>query len=540
MKYTKRCIICDKEFTTTSTTKVVCNEIHYRKCEICGAEFILPARTPDRTTCSKRCTFMKNYGVPSPFMSEAVKAKSRETSMRKYGTASPLSSDVVKNKIKETNKKKYGCDNPMKSEEIKAKARATNQDRYGVDYPMQSTEVQEKSRQTLLDKYGVDNISKLPETWDKTHETWMKNYGVSHPLKSSVVQDKAVQTNLAKYGVGHFTQSDEYKIKTSETCMDKYGVAYPCMTDQCIQASSRISKVNRKFMEFLNDHGIDAEYEYRLGRFSYDLHVLNTDILIEIDPTFTHKITTPHHDYMIDKSYHLSKTFIAKENGFRCIHIFDWDDWNKILDVINPNKHKVYARKCQIVKISSAECDEFMNKYHLQNTCRGQSVRLGLMYNDELIQVMTFGKPRYNKNYEYELLRLCTKSGYSVVGGSNKLFSYFIRNYNPRSIISYCDNAKFTGDAYDSLGMTLKSLSDIGIHWYHNGIHITDNLLGQQGFDRLLGDKYGTYGKGTNNEELMKMHGFVQVPDCGQKVFVWSNENNLNESTCGGSDDGSN
>lgn len=28
---------------------------------------------------------------------------------------------------------------------------------------------------------------------------------------------------------------------------------------------------------------------------------------------------------------------------------------------------------------------------------------------------MTFGKPRYNKNYEYELLRYC--SNYSVIGG---------------------------------------------------------------------------------------------------------------------------
>ena len=46
---------------------------------------------------------------------------------------------------------------------------------------------------------------------------------------------------------------------------------------------------------------------------------------------------------------------------------------------------------------------------------------------NELIEVMTFGKPRYNKKYEWELLRLCTKFGYIVSGGANKLIKYFIR-----------------------------------------------------------------------------------------------------------------
>ena len=51
-------------------------------------------------------------------------------------------------------------------------------------------------------------------------------------------------------------------------------------------------------------------------------------------------------------------------------------------------------------------------------------------------------------------------------------------------------------------------------------MHITDNLLRQQGFDRLLGDIFGTYGKGTSNEELMLEHGFVEIYDCGQAVYI--------------------
>ena len=73
--------------------------------------------------------------------------------------------------------------------------------------------------------------------------------------------------------------------------------------------------------------------------------------------------------------------------------------------------------------------------YHLQSTCRGQKIRLGLYYNNQLVSLMTFGKSRFNKNCEYELLRYC--SHYNVVGGAEKLFKHFINEYKPSSIVSY-------------------------------------------------------------------------------------------------------
>ena len=62
-------------------------------------------------------------------------------------------------------------------------------------------------------------------------------------------------------------------------------------------------------------------------------------------------------------------------------------------------------------------------------------------------------------------------------------------------------------------------------HWYNINTkqHITDNLLRQQGFDRLLGEQYGYFGKGSNNEELMLNNKFVEIYDCGQNVFEWLN-----------------
>ena len=131
---------------------------------------------------------------------------------------------------------------------------------------------------------------------------------------------------------------------------------------------------------------------------------------------------------------------------------------------------------------------------------------------------MTFGKPRYNGKYQYELLRYCSST--HVIGGAEKLFNHFIKQYNPQSVISYCDLSKFTGDIYKKLGFILKDVT-IGKHWYNINTykHILDSSLRMKGFDLLFGDEYGCFRKGTDNEELMRAHGFVEIYDAGQTTY---------------------
>ena len=163
-----------------------------------------------------------------------------------------------------------------------------------------------------------------------------------------------------------------------------------------------------------------------------------------------------------------------------------------------------------------------MDLYHFQNNCNNQKIILGLYYLDELVQIISFGKPRYNKNYEWELYRLCSHHKYIIIGGAEKLFKYFINNYNPSSIISYCDNSKFKGDIYKKLGFIMKNPGSPSKHWYNDKLklHITDNLLRQRGFDQLFKTKYG---KGVSNEQLMRDNKFVEIYDAGQSVWVWNN-----------------
>ena len=306
------------------------------------------------------------------------------------------------------------------------------------------------------------------------------------------------------------------KITTNQ----RYGVDYPYLLPQCYcNKSNSHSKINIKFENKLEQHNIKFKSELRLDNYSYDIEIPDNKIVIEINPTFTHSTVETMYP-AIDKNYHKEKTEYANKAGYRCINIWDWDDWDKIIQLIEP-KQRLYARKLQFKEIDKDTANYFIDSNHIQGSCYGNSVNLGLYQDEELIQVMTFGKPRYNKNYQWELLRLCTKAGYYVVGGAEKLFKHFINQYNPESVLSYCDMSKFTGDVYLRLGFKQVTKPQPREHWcnYRTNKHITAALLLQKGYDKLFDTNYG---KGTDNRQLMLEHNWLPIYDCGQINFVWN------------------
>lgn len=333
---------------------------------------------------------------------------------------------------------------------------------------------------------------------------------------------KINKTNTKLYGNDYPFQVQQVRDKIQNTMLQKYGTKCYLNTPKGMQSQGNtISNINKDIAKQL---GI-TEFEYRLDSKSYDLKKGN--FLIEVDPYYTHNTTYApyirgHQKSQLSKDYHLSKTLIAEQHNFHCIHIFDWDDVSLIKQLIS-DKEKIYARNTILKEITQVEANQFLDNNHLQGSVRGQDICLGLYYNDTLVQLMTFGKPRYNTNYEYELLRLCS-STYQVTGGSSKLFKYFITKYKPKSIISYCDRSKFQGKVYTKLGFTLLSKGRPSRHWYHPqlDIHITDNLLSKHGFTRLVGHHFNnTKSNHESNEALMLEHGFVEIYDCGQDSYIW-------------------
>lgn len=163
-------------------------------------------------------------------------------------------------------------------------------------------------------------------------------------------------------------------------------------------------------------------------------------------------------------------------------------------------------------EISLEEAREFCNRNHIQGYS-ASSIKLGLYYNNELVEVMTFRKPRFNKKYQWELVRLCTANGFTITGGSSKLFNYFVKNYHPSSIISYCDNDKFTGKIYNILGFNECSHS-IDYIWT-NGDKVLSRYKCQKRNLSINSSK--------TEVEIMTDNEYVQMFKSGQSSFVWKN-----------------
>ena len=214
-----------------------------------------------------------------------------------------------------------------------------------------------------------------------------------------------------------------------------------------------------------------------------------------------------HSNVYKEQNYHQEKSLECNKKGIKLFHIFGYElDLKEniikslIKSKLNLFDKRFYARKCEIKEIQYKEYANFCNENHLQGEC-GAKVKLGLFYNEELIQIMSFGKPRFTDKYEWEIIRECSKLGYIIIGGKEKLWKYFLRKFNPNNCISYCDFSKFTGNSYLKLGFKLKQLNKPGFVWY----------------DKV---KDYVYWRNPSKHQEYKDK-YFQIYDCGQLVFEW-------------------
>lgn len=508
-----KCAICGEEFQQNSGAQIICSRPHYKTCRICGKVFTKDwdsvVQYNETEVCSQKCRSIMNYGVAHPMQCKEVQEYHKAAMKAKYGVESPLQSPEIKQKAIESNRMKFGVDCVLSSPEIRRKCNQTMTEKYGAPYSLQSEIIKNKIVTTCVERYGVANIMQSTEIKQKVKATCMQKYGAPNAMQNLAIQEQ-VQAKRREH-------MPEILEKIKQTCLEKYGVPYYLALPGCGTKGTTLSKTNMQFAAKLVEANIDCKLEKVLGTRPFDIELVGRDIVLEIDPSYTHSpIGTHWCSKGIAADYHKIKSDLAKQYGYRCIHIFDWDDQDKIIQMLKPTR-RLYARNLEIWVITPEEGNQFLNDYHLQGSCRGQTLYLGLVQDGILHQLMTFGKSRYDHKYNIELLRLCTRPGYQVVGGASRLLHYARHVYNLEKIISYCDLAKFNGDVYEAIGMRLLRTTPPQEIWSRGKKKITANLLRQRGYDQLFGTGYG---KGTSNEELMLEHNWLPVYDCGQAVYV--------------------
>lgn len=250
-----------------------------------------------------------------------------------------------------------------------------------------------------------------------------------------------------------------------------------------------------------------------------DIYFPEEHIAIECNGSYWHcELNKP-------PDYHQKKSLQCEELGIRLIHIFDYEwynDKNKIQKLLSStfgHNIVVYARNTQLKSLTdNAEIKDFLMLNHLQGYVPAE-YSFGLYYNNELIEIMTFGIPRFNNEYNFELLRLCTKQGYTVIGGASKLFKFALKHLKD-SIITYCDLSKFNGTVYKKLGMTLINIT-VPNYMYIN----LDTLETLSRYScqkqKLLKKNYGT--ADMTEAEIMKQLGYIRIYNSGNACYIYNN-----------------
>ena len=360
----------------------------------------------------------------------------------------------------------------------------------------------EKIKQTMLDRYGVDSYAKIEKTAEQ--------------LDMVSSRDKFIAC-IDEFG---------YKPTTLELA-DKIGYNEPntCKLIHKYNAENLVkmggdwtSSYESELLELFPE----GEQSNRNALHGKELDILfhEKGIAIEFNGSYWHS------DVFKSETDHQNKSLMAKAAGIRIIHIFEheWKDEvtrNKIIHLINRAIHpelatKFQARKCEVKEIDSSIAAQFINKYHLQNYSPAK-VNIGIYSLDELLGVMTFGKPRFDNNIQYELIRLAWKDDIVVVGGAAKLFKYFVEKYNPDSIVTYCDIAKFSGSIYELLEFKFIETTRPSYIWWKNNKILTRY---QTMKSKLVDEGLGKYGD--TESDIMHNLGWVKIYNCGNYKYIWN------------------
>jgi hypothetical protein len=483
--------------------------------------------------CSKEC---KNN---SKLRIERTKA----TNLKKYGVDSVLKVNKFKEKRNKTIKDKYGVENMFEHEDIKEKTKATNLKKYGTEHAIQSDIIKKRRKNNNIIKYGVNSPSKLDYVKEKLKNTVLKKYHVDSVMKVNEFKNKQIITstknNFEKYkkllgeNVSFINECKNLIILNQCSIHKKYTISRnlfyyrclvykhenPCIICNPISENISIKEIElRKYIENTFNFNIN---KIRIENKEIDIYIPEHKLGIEFDGLYWHS------NIYKDKKYHLNKTELCKKQEIQLLHIFE-DEWifkKEIVKSIIKSKlgiieNKIFARKCQIKEVDNKTSLKFLEFNHIQGNINSK-IKIGLFYNDELISIMIFGKKRLalgnkiNIKNEYEMLRFCNKLNTQVIGGAGKLLNYFIKKYNPKSILTFADRRYSNGNLYRQLGFEFISNTKPN-YWYfkrkelirYHRFKYRKDVLVKEGFD-----------SNKTENEIMLERGYLRIFDCGNMKF---------------------
>ena len=326
-----------------------------------------------------------------------------------------------------------------------------------------------------------------------------KRYGYLEVLSLAYIEDKKVYWNCLCHNCGN------EKIVRGESMKNGKIISCGCLTPSHngSQVENEIKEFVEELMNMKRTETTFSLVENEIGNYvnnlghettkdktildgkEIDIYIPELKLGIEYNGSPFHASVNAAFSNNKPMGYHRDKFLLAKEKGIHLISIFDVDWTNneeKIKNYIKyliESKRRIYARKCELVKLSDDIACAFVDKWHLQGSNKAtMKINYGLYYTEgkfkNLVAVMSFGIPRLKKQEgkEYELHRYCVAENYIILGGAERLLHQFDVEYAPDKIISYSDNDYFIGGIYEKLGFENRGQCKPRYYWFKNGQEI--------------------------------------------------------------------
>lgn len=393
-------------------------------------------------------------------------------------------------------------------------------------HPSLGREVSPKTKNKIsesIKRYAKDNPQELKNRAKKSVETKQKKGGY-YEKRRRKTQQKYINL-LSSWGYTG-TYEKDIIIVLCNKCQSKFsrvapGMLHEKMCNIC-HPSPSMSKDEIELLSWIRSvydgEVIQSDKSVFGNGFEIDILLPDLNLGIEYNGLYWHSELQGKSNW-----YHRTKYEKANDVGIHLIQIFE-DEWLHKKDIVKERLlakigklNRTFARKCSIKQLNSREANEFLKRTHIQGVGYG-SISYGLYYNEKLVAVMKFSKLNKAKGFVgihdnvYELNRYASYG--HIVGGASKLFSHFIRDYNPMSVVSYSDLRWNTGKVYEAIGMKYAGNTTPG-YWY---------IQGTSRIHRFSLRKNKEDDQSLTEWENRKLQGWNRIWDCGHAKYVWTKE----------------
>jgi len=360
----------------------------------------------------------------------------------------------------------------------------------------------------------LDQLASYYNCSTRTISACIKKFQLNRKQSVKFMFDLPTITNL--YVEQNLTMDEIADIyNCSRTTIQKF------IRDQGIVSTNKENSYERRIREFLESNNIRFEQNNRsiIAPKEIDFYLPDFKLGIELCGLYWHSTRIN-----IDKLHIKKKQELCKKVDVRLITIFEDELLSKFEIVINRlkqlvgiNKSYGYARNCKIKEINSKQGIDFLNAHHIQGSGKN-NIYLGAYLNNELVSVMTFSNRNPAKGHKSNITELNRfVNPFNIVGIASKLFSYYVKTYNPDKILSYSDNRWNTGNLYNILGFTTIRHTQYN-YWYvvkqqrkHRYAFTKQRLL------TIFPEEDPTQ----TEQQIAENHNLYRIYDCGSTVYEW-------------------